>query len=355
MNTRAVRWTVIGLMILSLVFLVSSPSQAEIVELPLDQKVPGLPAPEANWTLIPGEEALTDERVHSFGTAQPKVLKYDPETRTWAPTEKDAAVSKFAWHFYEDPSITVRCEYATLLPAYKAKQIQSSVTYIRVANASQVRTAMSFDSYKKGGFVEAADMAKQKNAVAAVNGDFFKYHGKTGYVLRQGEFYRNKLNGKRDVLFIDQDGNFSAIYGAAEADGEAYMASLPEGKTIINTFTLGPVLVENGQARTIAETSVARSGEFQWKYSQQRVAVLQLGPLEYAVVEAYGKTDGSMGMTLQEFADYIAYLFPECVMAYNLDGGGSTNVVLKGERIHTTPGHRQISDILYFASAWQEE
>ena len=53
-------------------------------------------------------------------------------------------------------------------------------------------------------------------------------------------------------------------------------------------------------------------------------------------------------------ADYIAFLFPECVMAYNLDGGGSTNVVLKGERIHTTPGHRQISDILYFATAIPE-
>ena len=355
MKTRMLRMTLIGLMIFSLLFLVSSPSLAEVIELPLDQSVPGAPAPEENWTLIPGEEALGDERVLAFGTAQPKVLKYDAETGAWAPTEKDAAVSKFAWHIYEDPSISVRCEYATLLPAYKAKQIQSSITYVKVANASQVRTAMTFDNYKKGGFVEAADLAKHKNAVAAVNGDFFKYHGKTGYVLRQGEFYRNKLNGKRDVLFIDQKGDFSALYGAAAADADAYMASLPEGKTIVNTFTLGPVLVENGAARKISETSVAKSGEFQWCYAQQRVAVLQTGPLEYAIVEAYGKTDGSMGMTIQEFADYIAYLFPNCVMAYNLDGGGSTNVVLKGERIHTTPGHRQISDILYFASAWQEE
>ncbi len=355
MKGSAIRLTIIGLMILSLIFLVSSPTLAEITELPLDQTAGGLVPAEENWISIPGAEALGDERVLSSGTAQPKVLKYDRDTGTWAPTEKDAAVSKFDWLIYEDPSISVRCEFATLLPAYKREQIQSSVTYIKVANASQVRSAMSFDNYKKGGYVEAADMAKHKNAVAAVNGDFFKYHGKTGYVLRQGEFYRNKLNGKRDVLFIDQNGDFSAIYGASAADGDAYMASLPEGKTIINTFTLGPVLVENGTARTIAETSVAKGGEFQWKYAQQRVAVAQVGPLEYAIIEAYGKTDGSMGMTIQEFADYIAFLFPECVMAYNLDGGGSTNVVLKGERIHTTPGHRQISDILYFASAWQEE
>ena len=322
-------------------------------ELPLDQAEGGKAVPEENWILIPGEEALSDSRVLAYGTAQPKVLKYDKDSGTWAPTDKDAAASKFAWHIYEDPSISVRCEYATLVPAFKAKQIQSSITYIQVANATQIRSAMSFDNYKKGGYVEAADMAKHKNAIAAVNGDFFKYHGKVGYVLRQGEFYRNKLNGKRDVLFIDDEGNFSALYAATAQEGDDYVASLPEGK-VINTFTLGPVLVENGVARNISESIVAKSGELQWKYAQQRVAVLQTGPLEYAIVESYGKTDGTMGMTIQEFADYIAYLFPNCILAYNLDGGGSTNVVLKGERIHTTPGHRQISDILYFASAWEE-
>ena len=354
MKARILRLTVIGLMIISLMLILSSPVQAEIAELPLDQTVPGLPGAEENWTVIPGNQALTDERVLAFGTAQPKVLKYDEKARTWSPAEKDAAVSKFAWHIYEDPSISVRCEYLSVIPAYKAKQIQSSVTYIKVANASQVRTAMSYDNYKKGGFVEAEDIAKQKNAIAAVNGDFFKYHGKVGYVLRQGEFYRNKLDGKRDMLLIDQDGNFTALYAPTAKEADQYMASLPEGTTIVNTFTLGPVLVENGEARIISETSVAKSGEFQWKYAQQRVAIVQTGELEYAIVEAYGKTDGSMGMTIQEFSDYIAYLFPDCIMAYNLDGGGSTRVVLKGKKIEDTPGHRKISDILYFASAWQE-
>ena len=354
MKARTIRRTVIGLMIFALIFVLSSPSQAEIVELPLDQTVAGMPGAEENWELIPGKDALANERVQSFGTAQGKVLKYDEKTRTWKPTDKDAKDSDFAWHFYEDPSISVRCEYLSVIPAYKAKQIQSSVTYIKIDNASQIRTAMTYDNYKKGGYAEAEDMAKQKNAIAAVNGDFFKYHGKVGYVLRQGEFYRNKLNGERDMLLIDQDGNFSALYAPTAKEGEQYMASLPEGTTIVNTFTLGPVLVLDGEARNISETSVAKSGEFQWKYAQQRVAIVQVGELEYAIVEAYGKTDGSKGMTLQEFADYIAYLFPDCAMAYNLDGGGSTRVVLKGKKIEDTPGHRKISDILYFASAWQE-
>ena len=355
MNAIRIRLIIIALMILSLIFLVSSPSLAQVTELPLDQTVPGMPLQEENWIAVSGENALADERVQAFGTAQGKVLKYDAASRTWAPTEKDAAVSKFDWLFYEDPSISVRCEFATLIPAFKAKQIQSSITYVRVADPSQIRSAMSYDNDRKGGMAEAADMAVQKNAVAAVNGDFFKYKNNPCYVLRQGVFYRNLLKGKRDVLFIDAEGNFSALYGPTGEEAEAYTAARPEGQEIVNAFAIGPVLVENGAARNISETSVAKSGEFQWKYAQQRVAVVQTGPLEYAIVEAYGKTDGSMGMTVQEFADYVAYLFPDCLMAYNLDGGGSTNVVLRGERIHTTPGHRQISDILYFASAWEAE
>ena len=355
-TARALRWVVVALMLAALTLLVSSPSLSEVTPLPLDQTVPGRPALEENWILIPGEEALTNEKVLSFGTAKPWVLKYDKDSRTWTPTDQSAAVSKFDWHFYEDESISVRCEYATLIPAYKSKKIQSSVTYIQIADPTQIRTAMSYDTYKKGGYVEAADMAVHVNAIAAVNGDFFKYHGKVGYVLRQGEFYRDKLNGKRDMLLIDDQGNFSADYAATSESAAAGIAAMAEkGRSVVNTFTLGPVLVENGQARVISETSVAASGEFQWKYAQQRVAVVQTAPLQYAIVEAYGKTDGSMGMTIQEFADYIAYLFPDCIMAYNLDGGGSTNVVLKGARIHVTPGHRQISDILYFASARAED
>ena len=113
--------------------------------------------------------------------------------------------------------------------------------------------------------------------------------------------------------------------------------------------------VPHGTAVEIKDTITAKEGEFQYRYPQQRVAICQLGELEYAIVEIYGKTDCSAGTTLQEMADFIAYLFPECRVAYNLDGGGSTNVVVDGERIHKTPGARKISDILYFASAWTGE
>lgn len=355
MKANTIRWICAFLMLAVLAFLVSSPALAEVTPLAMDQTVPGAVPSEDGWIRVSGKDALTDDGVLSFGTALPYIVRYDKGASAWSVTDNAANPSSFDWIRYEDPSISVRVEYATLIPAYKNSKIQSSITYIRVADPSQVRTAMSNDNYDKRNYVSAESMAKHVNSVAAVNGDFFKYHYNVGYVIRQGVFYRDKLNGKRDLLLIDNHGDFHVLLSAQSDDVSQMIASLPEGDSIVNTFTLGPVLVQDGTARTISETSVAESGEFQWCYAQQRVAVVQLGELEYAIVETYGKTNGSMGLTLQEFADYIVWLFPDCRIAYNLDGGGSTNVVIGEERVEKTPGHRDISDILYFASAWTEE
>ena len=107
--------------------------------------------------------------------------------------------------------------------------------------------------------------------------------------------------------------------------------------------------------RTVKESAVAhakKSGDqFQWPYRMQRVAIVQLDTLSYAIVECDGKADASKGMDLQTFAEYIHELFPDALCAYNLDGGGSTNLFVNGKRIHKNPDVRQICDIIYFATA----
>ena len=346
MKTSAIRWIVIAVMLCAMALLISSPALAEVEPLPLDQTIPGNPAQEGGWTYTPAAEA---------GQGQ-KILRYSSKTREWAETDADAPASAYDWARYEDPSITVETSFMTVQPAYETTKVPAAVVRIKVADPSQIRTAMSYDNYDKKDYVKASDMAKHVNAIAAVNGDFFKYHYNVGYVVRQGQFYRDMLNGKRDLLIIDQKGDFHTILAATSEDTAAYLSDMEKsGLTPINTFTLGPVLVNDGVAVEIKDTITAKEGEFQYRYPQQRVAICQLGELEYAIVEIYGKTDSSAGTTLQEMADFIAYLFPECRVAYNLDGGGSTNVVVDGERIHKTPGARKISDILYFASAWTGE
>jgi len=297
---NVLRWILIAIMILSLPFIVTSPAVAEIQALDLDQTVPGNPTIESGWS--------------------------DEEN-------------------YEDPSITVTTEHM------KVGKLPVSIVRIKIADPSQIRTAMSDNNYDKTVYVKATVLAQSVNAVAAVNGDFFKYFD-FGLTIRQGVMYREIYSEKymRDVLVIDDQGD---LYGIKQATAEKYQTflaeTLPEGRSVINTFTLGPVLVENGEPQEFT------TREFQYRYKMQRVAIVQTGELEYAIVECDGKADATQGMTLSDFGEFIAEQFPECRIAYNLDGGGSTNVIVGGKRIHKNPNTRQICDILYFASAWTEE
>lgn len=344
-KANIIRWIVTAVLLAAMATVLSSPALAEVEPLPLDQLTPGRPAQGDGWTYTDAAEA---------GAGQ-MLLKYSSKTQEWSESDSAAPASAYDWIQYEDESISVEVSFFTARPAYKAVNLPCAIVRVKIADPSQIRTVMSYDDYNKRQYVKAEVMAQHVNAVVAVNGDYFKYHQDVGYVVRQGEFYRDKLNGKRDLLLIDQNGDFHAVYAATSADAAAFIAQLEgEGLSVVNSFTLGPVLVENGETKNMAETCTAQNSEFQWRYPQQRVAICQLGELEYAIVEAYGKTDSSAGMTLQEFADFIAYQFPDCKLAYNLDGGGSTNVVVNGAKIHKTPGNRDISDILYFASAATE-
>ena len=263
---------------------------------------------------------------------------------------------------YEDSTISVTVEKGSLTftPEGNGKKKTKHETFtvrIKIGDVSQLRAAASKDVYKGGGQAKAESMAKSKNAVVAMNGDFFKYENDVGYVVRFGELIRDATDNKRgrifDMLVIDSEGDFHMVPQARTENIEAFIAEElePEGRSILHTYNLGPVLVLDGEVQDISESEAARQGSYQWKYPQQRIALVQTGHLEYAIVEVYGKTDSSAGMTLQQFAEYVAEQCPGAMLAYNLDGGGSTNLVVNNKRICKVPGNRDITDIIYFASA----
>ena len=152
---------------------------------------------------------------------------------------------------------------------------------------------------------------------------------------------------------VDSEGDFHIVPHARTKDIEAFTEETltPAGRTIMDTFNLGPALVINGEVQDIASSQAAQQGDYQWNYPQQRIALVQTGHLEYAIVEVFGQTDSTAGLTLEEFANLIAEKVPEAIIAYNFDGGGSTNLILNNKKICKTPGLREITDIIYFASA----
>jgi len=271
---------------------------------------------------------------------------------------------------YEDSTISVTFEkqvfYHKLTAGkYKGRKPRDEawVVRVRIGDVSQLRTAVSYDTYEGRRQEDAAKMANKKNAVVAINGDFCKYEYDVGYLVRQGELIRDATGNKRgrifDMLVIDSEGDFHAVYDAATEGIQAFIDGelTPQGRTVLDTFNIGPVLVKDGEVQNVSESAMARQGLYEWKKPMQRIAIVQTGHLEYAIVQV-GYTTNSTGFTMQEFAEFVAEQCPGAILAYNLDGGGSLSLIARktaksaeGEMICLYSGHRDITDILYFASA----
>jgi exopolysaccharide biosynthesis protein len=235
---------------------------------------------------------------------------------------------------YKDHTIHVK------ITAHRAFETDYWVASISIAQPDQLRTASAagFESQRT---MKGKVLAQRVHAAFATNGDYFSYIP-DGYLIRQGVLYRNLPNGKRDVLLIDDKGDFHIELQAGDGIHEAY-----QDKGIVNSFNFGPALVVDGTRVTeyIDENNAALKG-------RQRMAIAQVkrGSLEYILVACAGPKGKNKGMTLYEFSQIIAQQGVE--NAYNLDGGYSTMMIFKDEYINSDyeKTMRKISDIIYFVS-----
>ncbi len=248
---------------------------------------------------------------------------------------------------YQDESIHILMQSK----GRKAKSSAAKTTIrwvtIEIADASQLRTYFSDGSYDSRKEERSNVMTKRTRAVVAMNADFAKYTYDFGYIIRQGVFYRDALDQQkypRDVLVIDNEGDFSIVHDATSADMQAFLAGLEEsGRTAVNSFTFGPALIDGGEVQTIT------SKEHEAILATARICLCQLDHLRYAIVVVDG--GNGVGINLQELANFIPEILPDCRVAYNLDGGGSAHLLLNGKMVNDTANSRPISDIIYFASA----
>lgn len=255
---------------------------------------------------------------------------------------------------YEDPSLSVK--------VYEGGRIHDTnylYAIIKIASPTQLRTAMAY-KYNSSFTVIGEKMAEANNAVIAVNGDYFNYY-KHGYLVRQGVEYRNRPDKHWDTLIIDQHGDFHVIIEPSKAKIQEWQAAHPD-LTPINTFNFGPVFILDGQPRTDKFSNVKNYFQIAGHREYARMAFCQLDTLTYMFVSTESVLDeNSDGMTLDQFMDCLQEIDEKVTeydirVAYNIDGGGSATMVFGEKKINslTNPKVRDLCDIIYFASAWQE-
>jgi len=276
--------------------------------------------------------------------ASAEIIEYDLKDKKGVPLQKDGYDLENMT--YEDPSVTVK------ITTGRFEETNYMVAYVKVANATQVRSTMS-GNYSTDDTIGGIAMAKATNAALAINGDFFSSRRNVGYTARMGREYKNKCNGTYDVMVLDDLGNMHIILAPQKQDMIDFKAALEaEGRSIINGYTFGPGLVVNGEKQTgfvDMDNAADRAA--------QRMCLAQIGPLEYLCISSEGPEDpGSTGLNLEQFAELVAS-FEGVVNAYNLDGGSSSTMVFNRDKVNSpnNPKRRPLKDIIYFASAYQPD
>ena len=224
------------------------------------------------------------------------------------------------------------------LKQYREYDSNIYVADVTVSDASDLKTALANNTYGRNITDTTSDMAENNNAVLAINGDYYGAR-QSGYVIRNGKLYRD-TSGNRDALVIQKNGEFKFVSESETSASEL----LQEGA--LQAFSFGPVLLNNG------EVSVGENDEVGMAMaSNPRTAIGYLGNNHYVFVVSDGRTSESAGLSLYELASFMKELGVKD--AYNLDGGGSSTMVFKGEIINnpTTSGRsgeeRAVSDIVY--------
>ena len=211
-----------------------------------------------------------------------------------------------------------------------------------IGHSSQLRV-MPASKYTNSTRAPGARLSRRANAVLAINGDSFciDVPQKGSYVLRMGKLYSQYLIGRSDVLLIDETGNFHIIHKPKEGEVPEQI----EGHKVLHALCFGPALVEDGQVMHIEPDDFISTEK-----KVARIAICQIDMLHYAVVCCSCPCAASDGMTLQDFADFLGR--KGIRWAYNLDGGNSTMMFTGKRMLNFNNTTRDISDIIYFASAW---
>ena len=261
----------------------------------------------------------------------------DPlENDLFAPGSTPIA-ENFTENGYRDETIIVEMD--------KQRMFDSDVyiAYVKIATPSQIRTAVAGKKLGSSSTNHTSTISKNYNGIVAVNGDYYT-KTKAGYIVRMGKSYREKTSKNMDLLLIDELGDFHLILRGHENQEEALKAFQSEHE-IVNGFFFGPALVKDGE-----KLDIPKNYQFDPNQKNPRAGIAQLGTLTYALVVVNGRTDGSAGVTMEEFASVMEEIGAE--QAYNLDGGNSATLAFHGEVYNDKPqAERAVTDIIYFASA----
>ena len=220
-------------------------------------------------------------------------------------------------------------------------ETQVYVAVVTTENHRLIKSAFGFDTYGKNYKEKTSVIANRKNAIFAINGDYYGFRD-IGFVVRNGIVYRitPRPEDYDDAIILHDDGVMASF---AETETNLQMLNQMQPWQV---WSFGPVLMNAGEIVVTPTTKVPYE-----LTSNPRTAIGQISQNQFIFVVSDGRTEESAGLSVYELASI--FLEYNATFAYNLDGGGSATMWFNGRIINkpvnsgSTISERSISDIVY--------
>ncbi|MBP2623876.1 phosphodiester glycosidase family protein [Streptococcus oricebi] len=263
-----------------------------------------------------------------------KVTSSQTASQTSSKASQAAQNASRSDNSYKDDNISINLTEKTVA------NTQVYVADVTVSSPEYLKTALAQNTYGNNVTAKTSVTAANNSAILAINGDYYGAN-RTGYVIRNGQIYRNSIREDADNgdLAIYKDGSFGIVY-----ENQTSAEDLVK-QGVVNLLAFGPSLVENGKISVSENSEVGQS-----MASNPRTAIGIIDENHYIIVVSDGRTSESKGLSLYQLAEVMQSYGVKT--AYNLDGGGSSTLYFNGKVINkpTTNGNiseRAVSDIVY--------
>ncbi len=278
---------------------------------------------------------------------------------------KSASLDISASHWEQKEGFGTLPEYISIYK-YK-KDISGKLTqaYIAVADIGKGRGRFKVLGEKQGVSTLRQFYTNNSNPSVIINGGYFWSGTSLNLLIKNGKtvstsepIVNREYNGQATPYYptqgafgLEEDGSFSAqwvyhvsgtLYAypqpapnvAGEKPQPRPSATFPAGAKVwtpVEAIGAGPLLIKNGEYKNLWKNElfdVASGVGPDYNHPRSAVAYHPKGYVVFFVCEGRNKTPNTPGMTLKNVADILLEL--GCTEAINLDGGGSSCMLVKG-------------------------
>lgn len=254
-----------------------------------------------------------------------------PDMKNWR--------EKFADKFTDGEVVKTENSYQSANVNVSIERVEKDGTVyfvadIYLADIKYFKTAFGQNELGKNEFIH--HNLSNNNGIVGINGD--NCRDNPCLIIRNGVYYDWHSSSTFDTLVMYNDGSMETISGP-DVDFEAIKAEAP-----YQVWGFGPMLLDStGQPMSDFNSTVAGS-------KNPRTAIGYYEPGHYCFVAVDGRrADYSEGFTMEELSQLMFEL--GCKKAFNLDGGGSTQMAYMDEYVNIPSKDRTVNDMIYISDS----